>query len=202
MTRRRKYNKNKRKTRTRRLSPAYSPASYYNIPEISYYPDVMSAVYAFRDMTNPLKYEICATIEYKEPNWLLYLHNTTDSSDDGRHMCRYKYHDSIILHNHPDKYHPSLQDIEKMLKKTPRNIIIRKSFIVSKIGIWEFTVSPENKLDESEIETKRTQLDEVLTKFYNNKYTERGRKYDAPAVKEICRKLRKIYGITAEFHAL
>ncbi len=183
---------------TRRQSPAYSPVSPYHLPIDSFYPNVMSAVYAFREMTNELDFEICGTLQQKNiNNWRLKIHNTRNSATGKRLSCVYNYHEPIILHNHPDKYYPSLEDIEKVVKNKPANIVIYKSFIVSKVGIWEITVSPELKLSESEIYKKRDDVNTALNNFYKD--TERGRKYNAAAVRELCNKIHSIFGLNMEF---
>lgn len=196
-------NKNKNKN-----TPAFSPVSAPpKLRHISY-PDVETAVYDFKRMTADLDYEICATLR-RSPlanndtsvgnriRWVLTVHNKWQRSNTtDRDSCTYERYDHIILHNHPDKYYPSREDIEKVVKNT--NMMIRESFIVCKFGVWRFVVEPENKMPKDVFEEKREDTKRVSDKFYHA--TGEGRKYNPEAIQTLCAEIYRIYGSRLEFH--
>ena len=180
-------------------TPAFSPVSAPpKLRHISY-PDVQTAVYDFKRMTADLDYEICATLR-RSPDrirWVLTVHNKWQRSNTtDRDSCKYERYDHIILHNHPDKYYPSVEDIEKVVKE--KNAKIRESFIVCKFGVWRFVVEPENKMPESVFEGKREDAQRVSDKFYHA--TGEGRKYNPEAIQTLCDEIYRIYGSRLEFH--
>ena len=163
------------------------------------YPDVETAVYDFKRMTADLDYEICATLR-RSPDrirWVLTVHNKWKRSNTtDRDSCTYERYDHIILHNHPNKYYPSVEDIEKVVKNT--NMKIRESFIVCKFGVWRFVVEPENKMPEGVFEGKREDTKRVSDKFYYA--TDNGRKYNPEAIQILCDEISQIYDILLEFN--
>jgi hypothetical protein len=191
---RNKNHKNKNKN-----SPAFSPVS--PSPKVRHisYPDVETAVYDFKLMTAGLDYEICATLRrsHDRIRWVLTIHNNWQPAiTTGRDLCTYERYDHIILHNHPGKYYPSVQDIEKVVKNT--NMMIGESFIVCKFGVWRFAVKPKNKMPKDVFEGKRKEAQRVSDIFYHA--TGEGLKYNAKAIQTLCKEITDIYGSRLEFH--
>ena len=181
-----------------RRSRAYSPLS--PLTPLTEYPDVESAVFAFHEMTKNLDYEICATITTDESMGAqLILHNKKkERTDDKRNSCDYsKGYTSIILHNHPDKYYPSIEDLEKIVTNKKKNAIIRESYITCKFGIWMFLIDSKHKLTEEEMKNKHANMKKKLNAFYWA--TEKGRTYNAEEIKLLCSQIHDIYNIDADF---
>ena len=193
-------NKKGRGTRNRKNknTPAFSPMSPSPKVRHMLYPDVQTAVYDFKRMTADLDYEICATLRRSPGGWVLTIHNNWQRAvkTNGRDLCDYERYDHIILHNHPDKYYPSVQDIEKVVKNT--NMMIRESFIVCKFGVWRFVVEPENKMPKDMFDGKQKDAQRVSDKFYHA--TDKGRTYNPEAIQTLCAEISQIYGSRLEFH--
>jgi hypothetical protein len=197
----RRIKKKNRRVRTRN-SPAFSPIS----PERQYIffrNSVSEAVKYFKQITVDagISYEICATIARvpSDNSWMLKLHHKGEPSGDitnDRNSCTFQGYEQIILHNHPDKYYPSREDIDKVLKNKHRNI--RESYIACKFGIWRFVVEPDNKLTDSELETLKPQGKHALDDFY--RHTVKGREYNEMAVEILCQEIYEIYGIRLDFY--
>jgi hypothetical protein len=192
--------KNKKGRRTRnknnknKNTPAFSPVS----PTFSY-PDTETALFDFRRITADLKYEICATIEIvSDEEVRLLLHNKGHRSNTtSRDSCTFDKNKSqnIILHNHPDKYYPSREDIEKVVKD--KNMTIEESYIFCKFGIWSIAVTAENKISKHEVEEKAHYATEAFTAFYHA--TGKGRVYNKTAIDVLCQKIGKLYSIDIQF---
>jgi len=77
------------------------------------------AVKHFAEITADLDYEICATIKETSSKMFKFkLHNSGENAKkDTRHSCVFEHYEPIILHNHPDKFYPSWQDVEKIMKE-------------------------------------------------------------------------------------
>jgi hypothetical protein len=108
----------------------------------------------------------------------LLLHDRTlASTSRTRLSCDYEKYSNIIWHTHPriSKFYPSIEDIEKVIKIRPENII-KDSYIVTNFGVWRLSAINYIEIDEN----IKLDITTILNQLYNN--TNRGREYESNAV--------------------
>lgn len=179
-----KYNK-KRKYRINHSRKKYiTKGGARNIFQANHIIDVLNHIKTI-GIDNDLDYELCGTIEIvrnKSYKYELLLHDKTlESTSSTRLSCNYEKYSNIIWHTHPhiSKFFPSIEDILKVIKLRPKNII-KDSYIVTGFGIWQLSSINYIKIDDDDDDDIRKNIQQILDNLYWN--TSRGREYESNAI--------------------
>lgn len=184
-TKKRKNNK-KKYNKKRKYRSTYSRKKYItkggatNIFQANHIIDVLNHIKTI-GIDNDLDYELCGTIEIlrnKSYKYELLLHDKTlESTSSTRLSCNYEKYSNIIWHTHPhiSKFFPSIEDILKVIKLRPKNII-KDSYIVTGFGIWQLSSINYINID---VDIQKN-IQQILDNLYRN--TSRGREYESNAV--------------------
>ena len=113
---------------------------------------------------------------------------------DGRKSCQHTHYRPYIWHTHPKnaKIYPSVEDLEKVLKKNA----IRRSVIFTKDGMWDIR---SEKFNYDQI---TSELNQSLKRYGDDLYRQlnRGRVYNKHYIQEYCDKIKALIPPVFEFH--